>query len=111
VFERVCLRMRLHARKSEREREHAKLRTTHASHAHACMHVYVRAYLSAQGGQGLNEHGGLDGHVQGAHDLGTLQALGGAELRSAGHEARHLGLSHLDLQATEVLHNGCEGNG
>eukprot|EP00983_Pelagomonas_calceolata_P103777 1158952-Pelagomonas_calceolata.AAC.2 len=61
------------------------------------------ADLGTQGSQGLNQHGSLDGHVEGAHDLGALQGLGGAELRAAGHQAGHLSLSQVDLQAAEVL--------
>mmetsp|Transcript_27939 Transcript_27939/g.75484 ORF Transcript_27939/g.75484 Transcript_27939/m.75484 type:complete len:564 (-) Transcript_27939:105-1796(-) len=60
------------------------------------------ADLGTQGSQGLNQHGSLDGHVEGAHDLGALQGLGGAELRAAGHQAGHLSLSQVDLQAAEV---------
>lgn len=41
------------------------------------------ADLSAQSGQGLDQRSGLDGHVQGAGDLGALQGLGGAELAPA----------------------------
>lgn len=41
------------------------------------------ADLSAKGGQGLDEDSSLDGHVQGAHDLGALERLGGAELGPA----------------------------
>lgn len=44
----------------------------------------------------------LDGHVQGAGDLGALERLLGAELGAAGHQARHLRLGKLDLQATKV---------
>ena len=60
------------------------------------------ADLSAQGGQGLNQHGGLDGHVQRAGNLGTLEGLGGAELGAARHQTGHLSLGQVDLQATEV---------
>jgi len=60
------------------------------------------ADLSAEGGEGLNEHGGLDGHVEGAGDAGPLEGLRWAELSPAGHEARHLDLREIELEAPEV---------
>jgi len=60
------------------------------------------ADLGAKGGEGLNENGGLDGHVEGAGDAGPLEGLGGAELGPTGHEAGHLNLGQLDLEAAEV---------
>lgn len=65
------------------------------------------ADLSAQSGQGLNEHTGLDGHVQGAADLAALERLSGAELGAAGHQTRHLSLGQLQLQ----VYAGGKGQG
>lgn len=33
-------------------------------------------YLSSEGGEGLDEHGSLQGHVEAASNTGTLQRLG-----------------------------------
>jgi len=60
------------------------------------------ADLSAEGGEGLDKNGGLDGHVEGAGDAGPLEGLRWAELSPAGHEARHLDLGKLDLKAAKV---------
>ncbi|KAI5011107.1 hypothetical protein ZWY2020_013244 [Hordeum vulgare] len=40
-----------------------------------------------QRGAGLDEKGGLDGHVERAEDLGALEGLRGVKLGAAGHEA------------------------
>ena len=58
------------------------------------------ADLGAEGDEGLDEDGGLDGHVEGAGDVGALEGLGGAELLDHGHETGHLNLRELDLEAT-----------
>jgi hypothetical protein len=58
--------------------------------------------LSAESSEGLNESSGLDGHVEGSSDLGTLERLLGTEFRTARHETRHLSLSKFNLQATEI---------
>jgi hypothetical protein len=60
------------------------------------------AHVGAEGGQRLDEHGGLDGHVQRAHDAGAGQRLGVGELGAGGHEAGHLVLGELDLLAAEA---------
>jgi hypothetical protein len=57
------------------------------------------ADLGAQGDEGLDEHGGLDGHVQRAHDAGPGEGLAVAELGPQRHEAGHLDLGQLDLLA------------
>ncbi len=49
--------------------------------------------------QRLDEHGGLDGHVQRAGDAGTLQGLLGRVLVADCHQAGHLGFSDGDLAA------------
>jgi hypothetical protein len=58
--------------------------------------------LGTQGSEGLDQDSCLDGHVQGSCDPGALQRLGCTELGPARHQPRHLGLSQVDLQATEV---------
>jgi hypothetical protein len=60
------------------------------------------ADLGAKGGEGLDEDGGLDGHVEGARDPGAGEGLGRAELSAARHEPGHLDLGQLDLEAAEV---------
>ena len=57
------------------------------------------AHLGAERDQGLDEDGGLDGHVEGAGDVGALEGLGGAELLDHGHETGHLDLRELNLHA------------
>lgn len=61
--------------------------------------------LGAQGNEGLNEDGSLDGHVQAASDAGALERLVGGILGPDGHETRHLVLGELNLLAPE----GSEG--
>ncbi len=60
------------------------------------------ADLGPQLDQGLDQHGGLDGHVQGAGDPGAGQRLGRAELGAHRHEAGHLVLGEADLVAAEL---------
>ena len=77
------------------------------------------ADLSAEGGQGLDEDGGLDGHVEAASDLGAGERLGGAELAAELHQTRHLVLAELDglaapLRQGDILdlvvsHRGLQG--
>ena len=55
------------------------------------------AHLCAQCAEGLDEHGGLDGHMQGAGDAGALEGLLLAVFLADGHEARHLGLGDADF--------------
>ena len=62
--------------------------------------------LGTESGKGLDEDGGLDGHVEGTGDAGTLEDLGGAVLLAESHKTGHLVLGELDLLATE----GSEGN-
>ena len=56
----------------------------------------------AQGDQGLDEDGGLHGHVQRTGDAGALQGPADAVLGPHGHEAGHLVLGQLDLLAAEL---------
>ncbi len=60
------------------------------------------ADLCAEGDQGLDEHGGLHGHVQGAGDAGAGQGLCLGVLLADRHQARHLVLGEGDLLAAEV---------
>ncbi len=60
------------------------------------------AHLGAQGGEGLDQHGGLDGHVQGAGDAGALQRLAGRVFLADGHQAGHLRLGDADFLAAPV---------
>ncbi len=60
------------------------------------------AHLGAERHQRLDEDGGLDGHVQGAHDLRAAEGLGGRVFLADRHEAGHLVLGEPDLLAAEV---------
>ncbi len=60
------------------------------------------AHLRAERDQRLDEHGGLDGHVQRAGDPGAGQRLALGELPADRHQARHLVLGELDLLAPEL---------
>jgi len=51
--------------------------------------------------EGLDQDGGLDGHVQRAHDLGPFERLVLGVFLADGHEARHLVLGQADLGAAE----------
>ena len=53
-------------------------------------------------GQRLDQHRGLDRHVQRAGDARALERLGLAELGAQRHQAGHLGLGDLDLLAAEI---------
>ena len=68
------------------------------------------ADVGAERLQRLDQHRGLDGHVQRAGDAGALQRLPRAVLGADGHETRHLRLGEVDLLAAEgsqrdVLHD------
>jgi hypothetical protein len=60
------------------------------------------AHIGSQFGEGLDEDGRLDGHVQAAHDAGTCEWLLAAVLLSQGHQAGHFLLGQSDLLAAEV---------
>ena len=51
--------------------------------------------------EGLDEDGGLDRHVEGSHDTNALEWLGGSLFCAYRHEAGHLVLGELDLEASE----------
>jgi hypothetical protein len=57
--------------------------------------------LGTEGGQGLDQDGGLDGHVEGSGNAGTFEDLLGTVLLAEGNETGHLVFSELDLLATE----------
>ena len=60
------------------------------------------AHLGAERDQRLDEHRGLDGHVQRAGDARAGERLGLAVALAQGHEAGHLVLGELDLLAAEL---------
>jgi hypothetical protein len=60
------------------------------------------AHLGAEGGQRLDQHGGLDGHVQRTGDARALQRLGGGEFFANRHQARHFGFGDADFLAAPV---------
>ena len=60
------------------------------------------AHLRAERDQRLDQHRGLDRHVERPHDPRPRQRLRRAELLAHGHQARHLVLRELDLLAPEL---------
>ena len=58
--------------------------------------------LSTEGLEGLDEDTGLDGHVEGSGDLGSLEDLLWSVLGSDAHETWHLNLSEGKLLSSEV---------
>ena len=59
------------------------------------------AHLGAELDERLDEHGGLDRHVQRAGDAGAGERLGRAELGAQGAQSGHLVLGEEDLLAAE----------
>src|SRR5579872_5882934 len=59
------------------------------------------ADLRAERGQRLDQHGGLDRHVQAAGDPGAAQRLAGRVFLAHRHQPRHLVLGQLDFLAPE----------
>ena len=57
------------------------------------------AHVGAERPERLDQHRGLDRHVQRAADARAAQRLGRAELLARRHQARHLGLGDGDLLA------------
>ena len=55
------------------------------------------AHVGAERGQRLDEHRGLDGHVQAAHDLRAGEGLPAGVLAPDGHQARHLLFGEADF--------------
>src|SRR5690606_27013310 len=62
--------------------------------------------LGAEGNQGLDQHGGLDGHVDAAKNLRALERLLASVLAAQAHQCGHLGFSDDDLAAAP----GSQGN-
>ena len=60
------------------------------------------AHLGAQLDQRLNQHGGLNGHVNTAENSGVSQRLLVGILLSQRHQSRHLGFGQGDLATTKV---------
>ena len=60
------------------------------------------AHVGAELGQRLDEHGGLNRHVQAAHDARAGERLLAAVLRAQRHQAGHLLLGEADLLAAEL---------
>jgi hypothetical protein len=59
------------------------------------------ADLGAERRERLDEHGGLDGHVQRAGDAGATERLAVGVLGASSHQPGHLVLGELDLAAAE----------
>ncbi len=60
------------------------------------------AYLRAEGDQGLDQHGGLHGHVQRTGDAGAVQWASLGIFTAQRHQAGHLVLGEPDLLAPEL---------
>ncbi len=60
------------------------------------------ADVGAERCQRLDQHRGLDRHVQGAGDAGALQRLLRAVFLAGRHQARHFGLGQRDFLAAEI---------
>ena len=60
------------------------------------------AHFGAQSDQCFDQHGRLDGHVQGTGDARTLERLARRELLANGHEARHFGFGDADFLASPI---------
>ena len=60
------------------------------------------AHLGAKRGQRLDQHRGLDGHVQRTGDARALQGLCGGELLADGHQAGHFGFGNANFLAAPV---------
>jgi hypothetical protein len=58
--------------------------------------------VGAERDQGLDEHGGLDRHMQRAHDPRTLERLGLGVLGADRHQPGHFVLGEADLLAAEL---------
>ena len=60
------------------------------------------AHVGAERPQRLDQHGGLDRHVQGAGHAGALQWLRGGVFLAGRHQPRHLGLGDGELLAAPI---------
>ena len=68
------------------------------------------ADLGAEGLEGLDEHGGLHGHVEAAGDAGTGERLLTGVPLAQRHEAGHLALGEADLLAAPLGEARCRGS-
>jgi hypothetical protein len=60
------------------------------------------ANIGSEGDESLDQHRGLDGHVERAGDAGARQRLRVRELGAGRHQARHLVLGEANLLAAEL---------
>ncbi len=60
------------------------------------------AYFRAQFHQGFDQHGGLDGHVNAAHDLGAGQRLFRFVFAAQCHQCGHFAFSDVDFATAPV---------
>ena len=60
------------------------------------------AHIGAESRQRLDQHRGLDRHVQRARDARALQRLLGAVFLAGRHQARHFGFGERDFLAAEI---------
>ena len=60
------------------------------------------AHFGAERDQRLDQHGGLDGHVQRAGNARALERLARGVFLADGHQAGHLDLGHVDFLAAVV---------
>ena len=58
------------------------------------------ANVGAQFDQGFDQYGGLDGHVQRAHDPDAFQGFRSAVFTTDGHQTGHLFFGHFDFPAS-----------
>lgn len=72
-----------------------------------------KTHLSTEGGEGLDEDGGLGGHVEASGDAGALERLRLAEPLTEVHQTRHLILREDDVLAANrrELDVGCTCRG
>ena len=60
------------------------------------------SHLGSEGSEGLNQHGGLQGHVEAACNAGALQGLGLAIQLPHLHQAGHLILCNINSFAAPL---------
>ena len=60
------------------------------------------AHVGAKRREGLDQHGGLDGHMQRAGDTGPAQRLLGPVFLAGGHQAGHFGFGNGDFLAAPI---------
>lgn len=61
-----------------------------------CQKAAGKCHLSSEGGEGLDEHGGLQGHVEAAGNTGALQRLCLTVHFPHMHQTGHLVLCNID---------------